>query len=818
MMPIRFIILLSLSFWPAVANAQTNTVFAPLPYDCPKSSNFYTQIDLAEQYWQTNHPDQDGEESGYSVFKRWQYYWQPLIKSDGTFPTNQEMVEKWFKIKSKKNRAGNSSNWTNIPRNIDYNEHTRQDYGRVNVVRLDPSNPNTIYAGTPGGGLWRSKNHGTTWVPMTDFMPFSGVSGIAIHPTDSNIVYIATGDYDIGTTVSHGVYKTTNGGLSWTHLAIPFTLSYYNTKEVMLNPANPNQLFVTSIDGLFRSVDAGQSWTKVINSGISHIRFKPNDPNVIFAAYSDGSQVAKSVDGGITFSPSFVPVPGYILLIDVTPANPDVLYVFNAINTSLSTLYKSSDAGQTYNLQSNSIPLNYFQLSYQRAFCVSPQNENVLFAGCLNLIGSNDGGASWQAMPFLHADIHDLVFQHGKIYCANDGGVYVANLDGSNPNNISFGLEIAQYYSIDLNNNTHQKFTVGAQDNGSYFKENSNWKRFGGGDGTSSATDPVTNNLYYSQNQNGVLFSINSNTSSSNSANVPLGEYSIWEGCLDISPDGRVYAGFHNMYYLDQSNWVPITTGIHSVVRFVRADPTNSNRIFFNREDKLYQLNRSGNNYNLDSMIIPTQNKIINSMAINENNSNNIYIITGWSNILYSNNNGNTWNNLTLNLANDNGLNAIAHEKNSLHNTIYVANNNTIYFKNDTMSQWELFNTNLPNTKYTDLEINANEGYIVTSSYGRGVWRSPVSQASLSTISTMYEDDFVIYPNPASGYIICNTCIDENCSIKLTNSFGQTQFSINKSSIKKGDKIDLTTLVSGIYILDIESRHHLIRRKILISK
>jgi hypothetical protein len=142
---------------------------------------------------------------------------------------------------------------------------------------------NTLWVGLPSGGIWKTTNNGGSWTPLSDGLPTIGVSGIAIHPTDPNIIWILTGDGDAADTKSIGVLKSTNGGTTWATTGLTWNASDENRGyKLMIDPANSNTLWAVTTLGLYKTTNGGTSWTNVFSGDFRDLEFKPGTSSTMY--------------------------------------------------------------------------------------------------------------------------------------------------------------------------------------------------------------------------------------------------------------------------------------------------------------------------------------------------------------------------------------------------------------------------------------------------------------------------------------------------------------------------------------------------------
>jgi hypothetical protein len=220
----------------------------------PKLSDIESAFDA---YWEGK--DYTVKGSGYKPFKRWAHHWQDYLQEDGTIAPPAVLWQAWKRkqeAESKQTRFGipdeNTINWSNLgPAVVTNSSVSISGQGRVNTIIKDPNNNHTLYVGAPAGGIWKSTDDGVNWTPFSDNLPQIGVSGIAIDPTDSNVIYIATGDDDGGDSYSVGVMKSIDGGQTWNTTGLNYLYTNYKTtNEIFIDPTNNSHIWAASTDGL----------------------------------------------------------------------------------------------------------------------------------------------------------------------------------------------------------------------------------------------------------------------------------------------------------------------------------------------------------------------------------------------------------------------------------------------------------------------------------------------------------------------------------------------------------------------------------------
>ena len=299
-----------------------------------------------------------GRGSGYKQWKRWEYNMENHLTPDGKITNftarNIQAYQKYFGnpdefgVKSSKTTYGT---WEFIGASY-YNDGYGWSggMGRVNCVAFHPTDQYTFYAGAPAGGLWKTTNGGGTWTCLTDGMPRIGIAGIVVHPNDPDIIYILTGDGDGNDTYSIGVLKTINGGINWQYTGLIFDAGQLkNAYKLLMHPTNTNILYAALTDGIRKTIDGGDTWTNTLEYRVYDVEFKPNDPTIMYASTHNG-EFHRSIDSGDNWDQIFSGIPANAtrIAIGVSDAVPDNVYLLCGPVTGpgqFKGFYISVDAG-----------------------------------------------------------------------------------------------------------------------------------------------------------------------------------------------------------------------------------------------------------------------------------------------------------------------------------------------------------------------------------------------------------------------------------------------------------------------------------------
>ena len=457
--------------------------------------------------------------------------------------------------------------------------------GRISDMENHPTNPKVIYTGTAGGGVWKSDNAGTTFRPIFDDHSQS-IGAVELDPNDpDNIIYVGTGEPWPRNSVSigDGLYKSIDGGKSWSNIGFK---NSERISDVIVNPDNSNEVYVGVLGalwsdseerGVFKSSDGGETWKNILyvneSTGSADLTIDPNNPNIIYASMwefrrgpwffesgGESSALYKSVDGGESWAKIHNGFPeGKLgrLAIAVAKTDSNILYtVIEAEKDDDKGLYKSLDGGDSWEQVNNDFGITVRPFYFSR-IVVNPKNADIVVKAGLYGSISKDGGKTFQDLGFMHADIHDIVFDINNsdlLYVGTDGGVY-RSWDKGVTMEIVENLPLAQFYHVTVDDKEPYNVYGGLQDNGSWYAPSfanggisaKHWSPVGQGDGFRVYKHP-TKNIIYSEMQ---------------------GAENVWRYDVDNNRVKTIQPLEVEGYEKYRFNWnAPISTSFHKPDRF----------------------------------------------------------------------------------------------------------------------------------------------------------------------------------------------------------------------------------------------------------
>ncbi len=718
--------------------------------------NYQTLHDNAEEYFKKRGT---GKGTGYKAYKRWDHYWNSRVNASGMFPPANVRQNEWKKYLAQTPlpQGIGGSSWTSLGPNSSTGGYA--GIGRINRVAFHPTDASTFFACTAGGGLWKTSNGGSSWTNLTTTLSRLGTSDLIVDPSNPNVLYLATGDCDGGDTPSIGVLKSTDGGVTWNATGLSFSdAQYVSIYKLILHSTNANILFAATSNGIYKTTNAGQSWTLTLSSStIYDMAQKSGTPTTYFA--SSASSVYISTDEGVTWTVRSTITGSGRTSIAITPANPDFVGVLATKSSDYSFLgfYSSTDGGLNYTLRSSTPNILGWESNgsggsgqgwYDLSLAIDPTNANTIYVGGINTWKSTNGGTSWaintmwypetQAVPAVHADKHDLAFQNNStLFQCNDGGIYKTTNGGSSWTDLSNGMTISQIYRIGVSQ-LDTKTIAGLQDNGTKLRGTTGtWTDVIGGDGMDCAINPTNASVLYGEYQNGGLQRSTNGGSTWTDIIPENGNASgAWISPIVIDPNNNqtIYFGTNRAVYKSTNQgtaWTKISSTLSLTydVDNIAVAPSNSSYIYFVTgyywTKEIYRTTNGGTSWT--KMTTPINDRIT-WLSINPTDPNIIYITysnyTSGSKVYRSTNGGSTWTNITGTLPNL-PANCIVYQTGS-NGALYLGMDAGVFYRDNSMSDWSLFNSDLPNVEIFELEIKYNTNKILAATYGRGLWESPL--------------------------------------------------------------------------------------------
>ncbi len=685
-------------------------------------------IEQSDRYWKTH--DRFAPHSGIKPYERWKYQWKPYIRI-GADPVSAGW-ELWRQRTQQNRPQTDDSDWYLVG-DPHYIRHiSMADKGRVNAVLIDPTDSNIIYVGAPAGGLWKSTDGGHNWTPLTDFLPSIGVSAIALDPTDHNTVYIGTGDDDARVTSSSGVWKSTDGGITWSNITPGLSSGLDYISGIEVDPANSQHIVIGTSSGVYVTADGGTNWSHPLTAEIREIRMHPSDGNYIYAV-SRGT-FYRSTDGGNSFSAirSGLPNSASVLVLDVTPAAPNNVYVIGVnASSGFLGLFVSTNRGNSF-IQTGETDniIESRQWWYDLAMAVSDTDPNKIFMGELNIWRSTDGGNNflrinnWSIADsrFTHADIHFMRYYNGKLAVGSDGGIYISEDDGNSFTGHNNNLAISQVYRVSVSPEVTSEFIYGGlQDNGGIAEYQNRWTIYHGADGMDNAIDlhnkfKAFSFIYYGY---GLYVTFDGGGSISQAIQGP--EIGNWVTPLQMSPANELYAGYRKLYKLDQNawSWQSVTgSSFNSAVDVFEFNPSNANEIYLGEGSDLYKSIDGGVNFTL----IHSFYQDISSIAIDPENG-RIWVAT--ENHVYESSDGSTFTDISGGIPSSVAIRDLVYHRFSPDSRLYVGTDIGVYRRIGN-GQFELFSNHLPVVPVYDLELSLEAGTLTAATFGRSVWQTTV--------------------------------------------------------------------------------------------
>ncbi|MAE71129.1 MAG: hypothetical protein CME06_11770 [Gemmatimonadetes bacterium] len=659
--------------------------------------------------------------------------------------------------------------------------------GRITDIEFNPSDGNTVYAGAATGGVFKSTDKGNTWASIFDDQAALSCGDIAVDPNSTQVLYVGTGEANGGHNnfPGGGVYKSTDGGTSWTLKGLETTASI---GRVAVDPANSNRIFVGAVGsyfspaperGLYLSEDGGETWDLSLfvsdSTGCVDVAVDPSDPSVVFAAmwervrrpnsshlFGPTGGLFRSQDGGDTWIEltGGLPDPDSEQIgrigISIHESDPSIVYALYNDGADYVGLYRSNDGGDSWIDADPAKRLDDGTAGFSWYFGqvrVHPNDPDIVYALDVAFSRSTNGGSSWPIMygyggpPILHVDHHALAFHPedpSYLVEGNDGGINISTNGGQSWSKVA-SLPVTQFYEIGLDTQRPDRLYGGTQDNGTLRTVAGaidDWEAIYGGDGFYVNVNPEDYREIYAESQFGFLGKT-TNDAASWSYGVLTGinpsESTNWSTPVVIAPsDGNtLYYGTDRVYRSTNGAGVwsaisdDLTDGLPDTrlgtVTTIAVAPTNAGVIWAGTDDAHVWVTTDGGGIWSDvSSTLPT--RWVTRIAVDPIDDQVAYVAFSglkWHDpephIFKTTDSGENWSDISDNLPSI-PINALAID-NQDPDVIFVGTDAGAWVSTFGGGQWEVLGSGLPLVSIYDLKVHPTERFLVAGTHGRSMYK-----------------------------------------------------------------------------------------------
>ena len=680
--------------------------------------------------------------------------------------------------------------------------------GRIADIAIDPTNRSVWYVAASSGGVWKTTNAGTTWNPIFDDYDSYSIGALALDPKDHLTLWVGTGENNAQRSVGYGdgVYKSIDGGRSFDNVGL-------STSEhigmIAIHPDDSDVVYVGAQGplwaaggerGLYRTIDGGATWAQVLgideHTGVNEVYFDPRNPNVMYATtwqrrrhqwtMIDGgpnSGIYKSTDGGNTWRPINRGLPSGDkgrIGVAISPQNPDILYAIVEASGNEGGTFRSENMGEHWSRTSryqSSAPMYYHELY------ADPHRFDRIYALDTFVQVSDDGGKTWDRFPTqnVHVDHHALAFDpHDPehLILGNDGGLYETR-DFGESWHFFRNLPLTQFYKVATSNDEPFYYVYGGtQDNNTLGGpsqttvnggiRNSDWYVTLGGDGFDPVVDYNNPDIIYSQLQNGVLSRMDRGTKErldiqpqESADGPPLRWY--WDAGIHMSPHNshRLYFGAQILFQTDDqgSTWRPISgdltrninrnelevmgriwsvdavgknrsTSVFGHIVAVSESPLVEGLIYVGTDDGLIQVTEDGgqNWRSVETFPGVPDTSFVHDVEASLHDPNTVFaVLNNFKRgdfkpyVFKSTDRGVTWTAIASNLPNNGPAFSIVQDHVEP-NLLFLGTEFSAFTSINGGQSWIKLGNGLPTIPVRELEIQKREGDLVAATFGRSFY------------------------------------------------------------------------------------------------
>ena len=679
--------------------------------------------------------------------------------------------------------------------------------GRISDLAVNPDKPFEYYVAVASGGVWKTSNWGVDYKPIFDGQSSYSIGCVTIDPNNTNIVWVGTGENNNQRSVAYGdgVYKSVDAGASWKNMGLKNSEHIGN---ILVHPENSDIVYVSAYGplwskggdrGIYKTEDGGNTWNNILNidehTGFNEIHMDPRNPDVLYAASHQrrrhvytyvgggpGSGLHKSVDGGkswIEINKGLPSVEIGRIGMDISDANPEIIYAIVEAAERKGGFYKSTNRGETWVKQSSKVTSGNY---YQEIFA-DPVDEDIVYIMDTWMAVTHDGGKTFKNVgeDYKHVDNHAMWINpnnnmHWLVGC--DGGIY-ETFDSGKKWDFKKNLPVTQFYKVAVDNaepfyniygGTQDNFSIGGPSrvNNSHGISNQDWFITHGGDGFESQIDPENPNIVYAQSQYGWLVRYDK-LSGEEVGIKPIarkGELDYkwnWDAPLAVSnhKSGRLYFAANKVFRSDDygNSWSVISddlsrkidrnklkvydrvlsidavakngsTSPYGTIVALSESPIDEDFIVIGTDDGLIQITEnSGKSWRkVDDIKGAPKQSYVNSVYLSQHDINVIYVAFNHHKfgdfkpyVFKSSDKGMTWESISNNLPIKGSVYSIEedHIDSSL---IFCGTEFGVFFSPDSGGSWKELANGLPTIAVRDIAIQRRENDLVLGTFGRGFY------------------------------------------------------------------------------------------------
>ncbi len=653
--------------------------------------------------------------------------------------------------------------------------------GRVSAIGCSATDPDLYYIGGADGGVWKTTDAGATWTPLTDHMPTTAIGAIAVDPTNDQVVYAGTGEanYANHSRYGLGVFKTTDGGATWTQLA-EGTFGGRTFSKLVIDPQDTGTIYAAvaraggfpalaaakghpganGAVGVFKSTDGGATWTH-LTSGIpaveaSDIAIDRQNPSTVYAAIGNifgnaGNGVYKSTNAGETWTKLAGGLPtsqvGRVSL-DVSPSSPQTLYALFTSQASSSGGgasaiggYRSDDGGATWYARGSVDQSSYGW--YLSCVSVKPDDPNTVFYGGLTMSRYVGGSGSTVTPP--HVDLHATAWDAaGRLLNGNDGGIHRSTNLGGSWTSLNAQVGTTQFYAGLSTHPTDDNLILGGfQDNGTNRRaaNTTSWQHVFGGDGGWTQINQDNPSIAFCEYQGtGNLYRSTDGGASFNYSGSGIGGRNCFlpPYVIDPSNPNLMYYASERVYRSTNggaswSAWSGDLTDGAGAIRALAIAPSNPSYLYAATNDGNVQVStNAGQSFTQILDNHPGWPRVTRELFVDPSDEQTVYLATasfGTTQIRRSTNAGQTWEALDANLP-DVPVNVVAVDHRQPRLTIYAGTDAGLLRSVDGGDSWHRYPPGLPNAAVVDINLDTDRERIIVATQGRGSWMAPVTNCT----------------------------------------------------------------------------------------